>query len=335
MDKKKLIPLFTIMFLFLSACILKLFIKDGKFSTQFIYGILEGKKSSLFIFFNMRLPSIIAAICCSFLVIISTYILQTISKNDLADPSALGYNNVAITVLALLFLYIPSTNNLTFSQILFLSAIAVFVFSIFMYNFSKTSTDNIDGNILLLVGIGVNALFHMILTYITTYPHSSKFEILTILMQGNFDHLELSTTIKLLSLTAIVIVLFSINFETIRILQLGSVIPHSLGVDIKRKNLYLFLIMSFSISVSIMFGGSFPFIGFTAIHIMKHYYNVNFKLHFFTSVICAGTIIIFSDLAAHQFFGIILPTNIFLGIFGGIGFLIILLQRRNKQWQSK
>ena len=54
MDKKKLIPLFTIMFLFLSACVLKLFIKDGKFSTQFIYGILEGKKSSLFIFLNMR-----------------------------------------------------------------------------------------------------------------------------------------------------------------------------------------------------------------------------------------------------------------------------------------
>lgn len=335
MDRKKLIPLFTMFFLFILACLLKLFIKDGKFSMQFILGILEGKKSSLFIFYNMRLPSIIASICCAFLVIISTYILQTISKNDLADPSALGYNNVAITVLALLFLYIPATNNLTFSQILILSAIVVFGFSIFMYNFSKTSANNIDGNILLLVGIGVNALFQMILTYIKTYTNSSKFEILTILMQGNFDHLELLNAIRLLFLTILVIFLFLINFETIRILQLGNIIPHSLGVNIKRKTLYLFLIMSLGISVSIMFGGSFAFIGFTSLHIMRHYYNINFKLHFFTSVLCAATIIIFSDLVAHQLFGIILPTNIFLGIFGGIGFLIILLQRRSNQWQSK
>lgn len=333
MDKKNYKALFLLIVIFVLSCILKLILKEKEISIAFLEGIITGKKSSLFIFYNLRLPSLIAAISCSILIVISTNILQTISKNDLADPSALGYNNIAITVLATLFLFVPFTRKLSFFQILFLSGIIIFIFSLFMYSFSKTKENIVDGNLLLLIGIGINSFFQMILTYIKTYSGNIS-EMLAILMQGNFDHLELSTSILLFFITIIILVIFIIFVTQMRILQLGDLIATSLGLNLKISNFILFLIMSISIAVSVMFGGTFPFIGFTAIHITRYIYGSSFKLHFISSILCSAIIIILSDIVAHQMFGTILPTNIFLGLFGGIGFLIILLQRRSMEWQS-
>ena len=258
--------------------------------------------------------------------------MQTISRNDLADPSALGYNNVALTILAVLFLYIPATQKLSFFHILIIAGASIFVFALIMYRFSQTSSNMIDGNILLLIGIGLNTFFQMILSYIKTYSGDIG-EMLLVLMQGNFDHLKLDTAIILSLISAGILIIFISRITTIRILQLGGLTANSLGLNVQRSNFMLFFIMSAAVAVAVMFGGTFPFIGFTAIHTMRHFYGLNFKLHFASSVLCAGIIIIFSDLAAHQLFGTILPTNIFLGLFGGIGFLIILLQRRTKEWQ--
>lgn len=107
---------------------------------------------------------------------------------------------------------------------------------------------------------------------------------------------------------------------SVRILQLGGLTATSLGLDIKRASFILFFIMSGAVAVSVMFGGTFPFIGFTSAHIMRYFYGSNFKLHFISSILCAAVIIILSDIVAHQMFSTILPTNIFLGLFGGTGF---------------
>ncbi len=333
MCKNHSVPLIALIFLFIFSCILKLALKDGKISLDFIEGILAGKKSSIFIFYNLRLPSLVAAVSCSVLVVISTYILQTISKNDLADPSALGYNNIAITVLAILFIYIPAARYLSFFQILTLSGLVIFIFALFMYYFSRTTANMIDGNILLLIGIGINTFFQMILSYIKTYAGNIS-EMLTVLMQGNFDHLELSTSITLSFITGGILIMFLFLVIPVRVLQLGNLTATSLGLNIKQTSFILFFIMSGAVAVSVMFGGTFPFIGFTSIHIMRHFYGGNFKLHFISSILCAAAIIILSDIVAHQMFSTILPTNIFLGLFGGTGFLIILLQRRAGEWQS-
>lgn len=333
MKKKSFIPLIVVIVLFVMACVLKIILKDGEFSLKIINGLIAQKKASIFAFKTMRLPSLIASISCAILVVISTYILQTISKNDLADPSALGYNNIAITVLAILFIYMPFARKLSFFNILVLSAIIIFLFSLFMYYFSKTTENMIDGNILLLIGIGINTFFQMILTYIKTYSGNIA-EMLTVLMQGNFDHLELNTAVILCLITIGILVLFLFFVTIIRILQLGDLTATSLGLNIKKSSFILFFIMAGAVAVSVMFGGTFPFVGFTAIHIMRHFYGINFKLHFISSIFCAASIIIYSDIVAHEMFNTILPTNIFLGLFGGIGFLIILLQRRAGEWQS-
>lgn len=332
MNKKKYIPIIILIFLFIISCILRISIKDGEFSIKLLNGIIHGKKSSLFIFYSLRLPTLIASISCSFLIVIATYILQTISRNDLADPSALGYNNAALTVLAVLFLYIPAAQKLSFFQILIISGVSIFIFALIMYHFSQTTSNTVDGNVLLLIGIGLNTFFQMILSYIKTYSGDIG-EMLLVLMQGNFDHLKLNTALILFLISVAILIIFISRITTIRILQLGDLTANSLGLNLKKASFLLFFIMSAAIAIAVMFGGTFPFIGFTAIHTMRYFYGLNFKLHFISSVLCAAVIIIFSDLTAHQLFGTILPTNIFLGLFGGIGFLIILLQRRRKEWQ--
>lgn len=333
MRKSRYLFLVGLVVLFVFSLCLKVMIKNHAISWQFLDKLVSGDSSALFIFYNLRLPPLIAAISCSCLIVIATFILQALSHNDLADPSALGYHHIAVTVLAIIYLYIPAAQNLNYVQIILMTTLCIFIFSLVMYRLSQSKQGEMNTNLLLLMGIGLNVFFQMILAYIKTYS-SEATDLLSMLMQGNFDHLSLSFALWLMLLTGIVSCIFLFNLDRLRLLQIGNELGYSLGLNLTFSQFFFFMIMSVSIAICLMFGGTFPFIGLTAIHLTKNFYGYNIKLHLLSSILFTVSMILLSDLLAHQLFSIVLPTNIFLGLFGGIGFLVILIQRRSKQWQS-
>lgn len=199
----------------------KLSFKDGQLSLSFLQKVWTGDKPSLFIFFHMRLPALLAIFSTGILAVISTLILQTLSKNELADAMALGYHNVALTSLALLYFFTPALRQLSYLQILFLSILVVLGYSIFMYDFARGKGQVLNGNMMLLVGIGANSFFSTILSYLKTYSPEIK-DIFSLLMQGNFDHVDLDYALFLSCLTLIFLVIFILVFPYFKILSLSE-----------------------------------------------------------------------------------------------------------------
>ena len=134
---------------------------------------------------------------------------------------ALGYHNVALTSLALLYFFTPALRQLSYLQILFLSILVVLGYSIFMYDFARGKGQVLNGNMMLLVGIGANSFFSTILSYLKTYSPEIK-DIFSLLMQGNFDHVDLDYALFLSCLTLIFLVIFILVFPYFKILSLSE-----------------------------------------------------------------------------------------------------------------
>ncbi|MCI5871213.1 iron chelate uptake ABC transporter family permease subunit [Streptococcus sp. 11273D007BW] len=277
----------------------------------------------------MRLPAILAILSSSLLAVLSTLILQTLSKNDLAEPTALGYQNVAITTLALLYLYSPAMRQLSYWQILFLSTLFVLLFSIFMYRFSKGKNGSLDGTLMLLVGIGANSFLSTILSYLKTYSPEIK-DIFSLLMQGNFDHIDLDYAVMMGALTTLVVLMFVVSFPYFKFLFLDEETLYGLGISVRTLHVYYFFLMSFALALGLLLGSSFPFVAFTSLYVMRPYYQESWLLYLLSSSFMTANAILLSDLLAHYAFSTVLPTNIFLGFFGALGFIIILLKRRSE-----
>lgn len=331
MTKKQLSPFGVVVILFLVSIFLKLTITDRTFSLELLSKLFGGEASASFVFYHLRFPAILAAIVSSFLMVVATFILQAISKNELADPSALGFQNIAVTVLALSYLYFPAARYLSHAQILLIAAASVLLFSFAMYRFAMSDGKESEGNLLLLTGIGVNSFFQMILTYIKTYQNEAN-DLLAILLQGNFDSLSLSLAIGLSIVGAVILLVFFSQYGRLRLLQLDTDLSQSLGFNRHLSQMVLFTIMAFAVTTSLMFGSSYPFVAFTVIHSMRRYYSLYFGFHFLTASLLMAAIIMISDILAHQLFSFVVPTNLFLGLFSGLGFLILFLQRRSHQW---
>lgn len=331
MTKRQIVAFCAVLAFFLLSLLLKIGMSEGHFSLDLLNRVADGQEGAVFIFTHMRLPAIIAATVSAFLMVMATFILQTISKNDLADPSALGFQNIAVTVLALCYLYVPVARQMTYTQILFLSAVSVLLFSFAMYRFAMSGREEGQGNLLLLTGIGVNSFFQMLLTYMKTYKNEAN-DLLSILLQGNFDSLDLPLALGLSLFSAILLLLFTTQYSSYRLLQQNHDLSQSLGFNRTAAQIRLFALMSFAVATSLMFGSSFPFVAFTAIHAMRRYYHLHFGWHLITSSLFMAGIIMISDILAHQLFSIVIPTNVFLGLFSGLGFLIIYLQRRSHPW---
>lgn len=331
MTKHRLFPFLLIVLLFLVSVCLKLTIVDGRFTLSLLENLIAGKTSTLFVFNHVRLPVLIAATVSSVLMVMATFILQAVSHNELADPSALGFQNIAITVLAVGSLYFPLAKALSYGQILALAALSVLGFSFVMYRFAMSDDKDNQGNLLLLTGIGVNSFFQMILTYIKTYSSEAN-DLLSILMQGNFDSLDLPLAIGLSLFAGLIFLIFTSQYSQLRLMQLDHAVSQSLGFNRRRGQLILFSILALAVTTSLMFGSSFPFVAFTAIYATKPYYSLQFGWHFASASLFMASAILISDVLAHELFDFIIPTNIFLGLFSGLGFLVVFLQRRSKQW---
>ncbi|MBM7635672.1 iron chelate uptake ABC transporter family permease subunit [Streptococcus saliviloxodontae] len=333
MSKKSefLYPFVLVVTYFCLSLFLKVSIKDRHLSLDFFFDLLAGQSSALFIFNQLRLPAILASCAVAILLVIATLILQAISKNDLADPSALGFSTIAMTVLALSYLYIPFFRGMPYWGIVSLSGLSVLLFSLMMYRFAMTGTSELDGNLLLLLGIGVNAFFQMILTYLKTYSGEAK-DIIALLMRGNFDQLSLSLSVWILLLSILALLVFLGLLRPFRLLQQDRELAQSLGLSLKVYHVVFFGLMSLCIALSLILGANFPFVAFTAIHVFRPYYARQFGVHLLTSILFMAASVLMSDVLAHQLFETILPTNLFLSLFGGLGFLVVLLQRRGRQW---
>ncbi len=285
----------------------------------------NGTFKETFVIFSIRFPKIIILILTGAALSLSGAILQTITKNDLADPGIIGINSGAGVAITILFLFIP-VNSQSFIYILPLIAfLGALVTALLIYLFSYEKHYGINPQKMLLVGIGFSMALSGLMILLVTSSERSKLEFITKWLNGSIWGNDWSFVWAILPWIIILIPYSIYKSNCLNILTLKKETAISLGINLNKERTILFLIAISLASISVAVTGALAFIGLIAPHLAKILTSSRAQSYIPVTILIGILLLLTSDFIGRNILkpqGI--PTGIILSIIGAPYFIYLI-----------
>jgi iron complex transport system permease protein len=252
--------------------------------------------------------------------------LQGVFRNPLADPYLLGLSSGASLGAAALFVLNvgASAANLALPLFAFAGAILTGVVILLAARSPRTTPTT-----LLLTGVALSSFLSAVLATLLLFNPLGNLQVSYWLLGGLFgatwdrDGIVLGGLLVGGSLLAL-------YGRELNVLQLGSEVAQSLGVDARRVRNRLLLLASFVTAVGVAFAGIIGFVGLISPHIVRRVFGSDYRFVLPASALVgAAFLALAQDLS--QLVG--LGTEIPVGIptsFAGFPFFLYLLYRHRR-----
>lgn len=127
-----------------------------------------------FVLYSVRLPRIMITVLSGMALALSGSILQSVTRNDLADPGIIGINSGAGVAIAVFFLYFPIDVG-SFAYMLPLVAfVGALITACLIYMFSYSRTKGLNPIRLVLIGVGFSMALSGIMIVIISSTERQK-----------------------------------------------------------------------------------------------------------------------------------------------------------------
>jgi len=275
-------------------------------------------------------PRTIIGILVGIILAVSGAVMQTVTRNPLAEPYTIGISSAAlfgVTISITLGLsIIPGlTGNTASSVNAFVFAMIPALAIVLISSFKKLSP-----NMMVLVGIGMMYLFSAVTTFLKFNASEEKLQEIYIWGLGTLSKIDnWDPIIPVLATTILVFGGFMFLSKNINVLMAGDKVCQSLGVNPIRTRLVCFIIVSIGVAVSVCYTGTIGFVGLVAPHIARLYVGNNNKTLIPASAIIGSMMIIIADLIVRSLPGG-LPCGVITALIGSPLFLLILYRQRKK-----
>lgn len=316
----------------LSLCILLLIILSlgiGYSSVSFdrLIPIFLGNGSfkENFIIFSIRMPKVIILILAGASLALSGTILQTITKNDLADPGIIGINSGAGVAITILYLFLP-VNSQNFIYLLPLIAFvgsALTALLILLFSYEKYY--GINPQKMLLVGIGFSMALAGLMILLVTSAEKSKLEFISKWLNGSIWGNNWLSVLSILPWTIFLIPYTLYKCNVLNILTLKTETSISLGLNLKVERNILFLIAISLSASSVAVTGALGFIGLITPHFAKLLIGSRAQSYIPITILMGILLLLVSDFIGLNILkpqGI--PTGIVLSIIGAPYFIYLI-----------
>jgi iron complex transport system permease protein len=236
-----------------------------------------GEQASTFqsILLQVRLPKAIVAQLAGSALAVSGLLMQTLFRNPLAGPGALGITAGASLGVAFVMLFLGTHSFSSISGIggfwgglvVFSSVLgALVVMSLIVLIASKTN----DNPTLLIAGMMLgNAIFALV-SIAEYFSHPENLQAYLLWTFGSLGGVTLSSALILGIITPIGILIAFFYSKKLNILLLGEQYSQNLGIDIKRSKINIILISSLLAGGVTAFCGPVAFVGLTAPHLVRN-----------------------------------------------------------------
>lgn len=275
---------------------------------------------------DLRLPRVILAICVGAGLGIIGALLQTVTRNDLADPFLFGLSNGAAAGAVSVITVIGDRFGIWTLPIAAFTGgmLAAIVVLMLVRRVQGQGPER-----LILAGLAVSFLFAALTNYMVfagdqRAAHSVMFWTLGGLGLARWENLPLA----LAGLAAILIYALY-NHRNLDALLAGENTAESLGIRVTRIRNTVFIVCAFSTAIFVSVAGVIGFVGLMIPHIARRFSG---QLHAGLIVTCAllgATLILLSDLAARL---LLAPQELPIGIvtssIGAFFVVTILLRKR-------
>lgn len=281
---------------------------------------------------SIRLPRLLVGVFVAIALSTAGAILQTITKNDLADTGIIGINAGA-AVAAVIFItyqtgnYYAELGQFSVFVLPLMAIIGAAVSSFIIYMLS--SRNGIRPKRLLLIGIGLNAGLNAFITFFTFRGGVGDYNRVLVWTSGSLWGSGWSYAKVIIPIVTLMFILVLLNYKKLDVLSLSDELAISLGLSIDRERKKFLSFAVILAGTATAFAGNIGFLGLISPHIARKLVGPYHKKFIVISAIISVIIVLLADAVSRNLFSPIeIPVGITVSIFGVPYFIYLMMKEK-------
>lgn len=288
----------------------------------------NGTAKENLILFTFRLPRILIAVLAGMGLALSGAILQSITRNPLADPGILGINSGAgLFVVFFVLLFGNSTGNHLYLLPLF-ALIGGLITAIFIYLFSYKKGEGIQPGRMLLVGVGLAAAINGALLTLASKMAREEYDFFANWAAGRIWGDDWLFVFALLPWLVLLIPFIYFKSNTLNTMALNEELSVGLGVKTNKERYTLLLVSVALAAASVSVSGGIAFIGLLAPHIARSLVGPRHQLFLPVAAMFGGVLLLSADTIGRVLLDTIgIPAGVIVSFIGAPYFLYLMAKK--------
>lgn len=281
---------------------------------------------------TIRLPRLLVGAFVGIALSTAGAILQTITKNDLADTGIIGINAGA-AVAAVLFItystgsYYSELGSFSIFVLPFMAIVGAGVTSFVIYMMS--SRGGIRPKRLLLIGIGLNAGLNAFITFFTFRGGVGDYNRVLVWTSGSLWGSGMSYAKVIIPIVSLFFILVLLNHKKLDVLNLSDELAISLGLNIEKERKKFLTFAVILAGTATAFAGNIGFLGLISPHIARKMVGPYHKKFITVSAMISVIIILLADAVSRNLFSPIeIPVGITVSVFGVPYFIYLMMKEK-------
>ncbi|TPR55080.1 FecCD family ABC transporter permease [Enterococcus sp. OL5] len=301
--------------------------------SRLLFGGIVSEQAYL-IFFSFRLPRLVLAALVGGSLAVAGYIIQTLSRNPIADVGLLGINSGAACGSVLYFLlvgaYFSELKHYQYASLLMFGLIGACL-AIFLNLFLSFRGSQVHMTLFLLNGIAINLGFSAITTFLSLKINPEDYERVNQWIEGSIASASWETTRNLLPVVFITVLLVVLTAKRLAVLRFQDLHLLNIGFPYGRWRLFFLLIAAVLVSATVFVAGSVAFISLLAPHLTLLYLDRRSPILVPIIFLNGMTLAVFADIVAKNLFSPNeIPLNAVMGAIGLPYLIGLYIKNRSK-----
>ncbi|HSP23432.1 MAG TPA: iron ABC transporter permease [Planococcus sp. (in: firmicutes)] len=288
----------------------------------------QGTFKEDFVLFSIRMPRIFITLLAGMALALAGAILQSITRNDLADPGIIGINSGAGVAIAVFFLFMPVDPGLFVYLLPAVAFAGAFLTALLIYAFSYNKETGLQPIRLVLVGIGFSMALSGIMIVLISSAEREKVDFIANWLAGNIWGTDWPFVIAILPWLLLLIPFTLYKANRLNMLNLSEPVAVGLGVSIEKERLTLLLTAVALAAAAVSVTGGIAFIGLMAPHIAKSLVGPRHQLFLPLAILIGGWLLLLADTLGRNMLepsGI--PAGIMAALIGAPYFMYLLMKK--------
>lgn len=281
---------------------------------------------------NIRMPRMLTGIFVAVALSTAGGVLQTITRNDLADTGIIGINAGA-AVAAVIFItfstgtYYSELGKLSIFVLPVMAVLGAAITSIIIY--ALCGRGGIKPKRFLLVGIGLNAALNAFITFITFRGGAGDYNRVLVWTSGSLWGSGWPYAKVIIPIVSIVFIVVLLNHKKLDVLNLSEELAIGLGLNVERERRKFLALSVVLAGTATAFAGNIGFLGLIAPHMARKLVGPYHKKFLVVSAMISVVIILIADAVSRNLFSPLeIPVGITVSILGVPYFIYLMMKEK-------
>ncbi|PLX69781.1 MAG: iron ABC transporter permease [Denitrovibrio sp.] len=307
-----------------------------------VFNIISGAESDSIlnhVFFNIRLPRVLAAIATGACLGAAGLVMQSVLENPLASPFTTGVSQGAMfgATFAIIFLG-AATMNATGTEVMvnsiYITSISAFAGSLITVAIiiMMASVINIKSESIILAGIAISSFFAALTMFMQYFASDTEVAASVIWTFGDLAKVGYQEIIIIFAVFLPASIYFYINSWSYTCLLWGDEVARGLGIRTTYFRMISLIVASVIVAVPVSFVGIIGFIGLMAPHMVKLFVSGDHRYLLPYSAVTGAVLLLLADIISRVIIpNSEIPVGIMTSIIGVPFFLYLLLKKHGRR----